>query len=45
MQEVQTGSYENGFTDIINAEKWVGNNFAAKGSYNLFMALKNTSDK
>lgn len=45
MQEVQTGRYENGFTDIINAEKWVGKNFAAKGSCNLFIALKNTSDE
>jgi len=45
MQEVQTGNSENGYTEIIGAEKWAGQIFVTKNAYSLLMALKNTSDE
>lgn len=43
MTEVQTGNSENGFTEIIDADKLPGQVFVTKGAYNLLMALKNTN--
>jgi cobalt-zinc-cadmium efflux system membrane fusion protein len=45
MQEIQTGASENGFTEIIGAEKLPNKVFVTKGAYNLLMALKNTADE
>ncbi len=45
MQEVQIGNAENGFTEITNAEDFRAKTVVLKGTYNLLMALKNTSDE
>lgn len=45
MQEIKTGNSENGFTEIIDAGKFAGQDFVTKGSYHLLMALKNISDE
>ncbi len=45
MHEVQTGSSENGFTEIIGTENLFNQTFVTKGAYNLLMALKNTTDE
>lgn len=44
MQEVQIGNAENGFTEIIDAEKLENKNIVVKGAYNLLMVLKNTDE-
>ncbi|MDH7459900.1 efflux RND transporter periplasmic adaptor subunit [Chitinophagaceae bacterium 26-R-25] len=45
LHEVQTGSTENGFTEIINARELDSQTIVTKGAYNLLMALKNTSEE
>jgi membrane fusion protein, heavy metal efflux system len=45
MEEIVTGNSENGFTEIIGADKWAGKTFVIKGAYNLLMAMKNVSDE
>jgi cobalt-zinc-cadmium efflux system membrane fusion protein len=45
MLEVQIGNAENGFTEIIDAEKLANKNIAVKGAYNLLMVLKNTDEE
>lgn len=45
MTEVKLGNSENGFTEIIDAEKLVNKNIAVKGAYNLLMMLKNTIEE
>ena len=45
MVEVQQGNSENGFTEIIGAEKWAGQTFVTKGAYGLLMKMKNTTDE
>ena len=42
--EVQIGNAENGFTEIVDAEKLANKNIAVKGAYNLLMMLKNTDE-
>lgn len=43
--EVLIGNTENGFTEIIDAEKLNNQNIAVKGAYNLLMFLKNTEEE
>jgi len=45
MQEIHTGNSENGYTAIINADKWTDQIFVIKGAYNLLMTMKNSSDE
>lgn len=45
MQEVQTGTSENGFTGVLNARDLAFHTFVTKGAYNLLMALKNVSEE
>jgi membrane fusion protein, heavy metal efflux system len=41
IQEVKTGSTENGFIEIIEGEKLVDKNIIIKGAYTLLMTMKN----
>lgn len=43
--EVQIGNTENGYTEVIDAEKIAQENIAVKGAYNLLMMLKNTEEE
>ncbi|HNN27292.1 MAG TPA: efflux RND transporter periplasmic adaptor subunit, partial [Chitinophagales bacterium] len=45
MTEVQIGNAENGFTEIISAEKLANKNIVVKGAYHLLMVLKNTDEE
>lgn len=45
MTEVQVGNIENGFTEIVSAEKLTNKNIVVKGAYNLLMVLKNTDEE
>lgn len=45
MQEVQIGNSENGFTEILTAEKIKESTFVTVGSYHLLMAMKNVSEE
>ncbi|MCZ2459738.1 MAG: efflux RND transporter periplasmic adaptor subunit [Chitinophagales bacterium] len=45
MQEIHPGNSENGFTEVLDADKLSGKNFVTKGAYNLLMVLKNISDE
>ncbi|MBS1620091.1 MAG: efflux RND transporter periplasmic adaptor subunit [Bacteroidetes bacterium] len=45
MIEVQAGNSENGFTEIINADKFNDRSFVIRGAYNLLMMLKNTGEE
>ena len=45
MVELQTGNTENGFTEIMEADKFNNKTFVFNGAYNLLMALKNVSDE
>ncbi len=45
MMEVQTGSAENGYTEIIKGDSLVNDQFVTKGAYNLLMVLKNIPDE
>lgn len=44
MLEIVTGFSENGFTEVIGAEKWAGQSFVINGAYSLLMAIKNGGD-
>lgn len=41
MTEVQVGSSENGFTEILQSDKISNSEFVLKGAYSLLMSLKN----
>lgn len=41
MKEIEVGNSENGFTEIVNADKLRSKNIVVKGAYNLLMSLKN----
>lgn len=45
MIEVKIGNTENGFTEIIDSENLINQDFVTKGAYNLLMALKNKSEE
>lgn len=45
MTEVQIGSSENGFTEILQADKILNSEFVVKGAYSLLMSLKNKVDE
>lgn len=45
MTEVQIGSSENGFTEILQADKISNSAFVVKGAYSLLMSLKNKVDE
>jgi cobalt-zinc-cadmium efflux system membrane fusion protein len=45
MTEVQIGSSENGFTEILQADKISNSEFVVKGAYSLLMSLKNKVDE
>lgn len=45
MLEVQIGNAENGFTEIIDAEKLENKNIVVKGAYNLLMVLENSEEE
>jgi len=45
MTEVQIGSSENGFTEILQSEKITNSEFVLKGAYSLLMSLKNKVDE
>lgn len=45
MQEVQTGSAENGFTEVFLPDTAIRQTFVIKGAYTLLMALKNVSEE
>lgn len=44
MLEVQTGSTQNGFTEILT-DKLAGRELVTRGAYNLLMAMKNKSEE
>lgn len=44
MVPVTTGSVENGFIEILNAEKLVAKNIVTKGAYSILMKSKNKSE-
>lgn len=44
MVAVDPGNTENGFTEILQADKFAGQTFVTKGAYSLLMALKNKSE-
>jgi membrane fusion protein, heavy metal efflux system len=41
IQEVKTGSTENGFVEIIGGDKLIDKSIVLKGAYNLLMTMKN----
>lgn len=45
MQEVEVGSTENGFTEVILPENVQQKTFVINGAYNLLMAIKNQGDE
>lgn len=45
MIEVQVGSSENGFTEILQSDKISNAEFVVKGAYSLLMSLKNKVDE
>lgn len=45
LTEVETGSSESGFTQILNASQISGKSIVVKGAYTLLMQMKNTADK
>jgi cobalt-zinc-cadmium efflux system membrane fusion protein len=45
LTEVETGSNESGFTQIINASQIIGKSIVVKGAYTLLMQMKNTADE
>jgi cobalt-zinc-cadmium efflux system membrane fusion protein len=44
MTEVQSGTTENGFTEITAKEDLTGRQVVVKGAYSLLMSLKNKSE-
>jgi cobalt-zinc-cadmium efflux system membrane fusion protein len=45
MQEVETGTKENGFVEINNNQGLRGKKIVVKGAYTLLMALKNKQEE
>jgi cobalt-zinc-cadmium efflux system membrane fusion protein len=45
LTEVETGSNESGFTQILNASQISGKSIVVKGAYTLLMQMKNTADE
>jgi cobalt-zinc-cadmium efflux system membrane fusion protein len=45
MTEVQVGNTENGFTEVMQAEKIANSEFVVKGAYSLLMSMKNKVDE
>lgn len=45
MVELQIGNSENGFTEVLEANKYTDKTFVINGAYNLLMALKNVSEE
>jgi cobalt-zinc-cadmium efflux system membrane fusion protein len=45
MVAIETGTSENGFTEVINTDKFTGKLVVTKGAYTLLMALKNKSEE
>jgi len=45
MTEVQIGSAQHGYTEILNTEKISNNEYVIKGAYSLLMSLKNKVDQ
>lgn len=45
MTPVKTGTIENGFIEVINAESFKGKQLVTKGAYTLLMTLKNKSEE
>lgn len=45
MHEVATGASENGYTEILLGEQWIGRDIVVKGAYTLLMALKNKAEE
>jgi len=45
MASVKAGKNENGFTEIINAEKLLNRKIVSKGAYTILMQLKNKSEE
>jgi cobalt-zinc-cadmium efflux system membrane fusion protein len=45
MQEVETGTKENGFIEVMNSETLRGKKIVVKGAYTLLMALKNKQEE
>jgi cobalt-zinc-cadmium efflux system membrane fusion protein len=44
MQKVDLGSHENGFTEVLNSDKFKDKDIVIKGSYTLLMKLKNKEE-
>lgn len=45
MVPVETGTKENGFTELVNAQNLTGKKIVVKGAYTLLMALKNKQEE
>jgi cobalt-zinc-cadmium efflux system membrane fusion protein len=45
MTELQVGNTENGFTEVLLADKLTNSEFVVKGAYSLLMSLKNKVDE
>jgi len=45
MTEVQVGNTENGFTEVLQADKIASSEFVVKGAYSLLMSMKNKVDE
>ena len=45
MTPVKTGTIENGYVEVINAESFIGKQLVTKGAYTLLMTLKNKSEE
>jgi cobalt-zinc-cadmium efflux system membrane fusion protein len=45
MTPVKTGTIENGYVEVIDAESFIGKQLVTKGAYTLLMTLKNKSEE
>ena len=45
MTPIKTGTIENGYVEVINAESFIGKQLVTKGAYTLLMTLKNKSEE
>lgn len=45
MEEVQMGNTENGYTEILDSDKFQGQNIVVNGAYNVLMSIKNKSSE
>jgi cobalt-zinc-cadmium efflux system membrane fusion protein len=45
MTPVKTGTIENGYVEVINADRFKGKQLVTKGAYTLLMTLKNKSEE